>query len=216
MGQAGTLRRAIGKRQRSGDGRRDDGAPLEPFFTTKEGGTGLGLSSVYGLVHQHGGFLHCSTREGAGSTFEVYFPRQFEKPAECADSHATPPRGARAEAILIAEDEAVVREALVAAMEEQGYEVQAVSTGVEAISLLRRPGDRTNLVLTDVVMPQMGGKELWESIRPHRSDLRFLFTSGYALDLEAGEFLRSRDVDFIRKPFSLAELLLKVREILDR
>ena len=156
---------------------------FEPFFTTKGAhrGTGLGLSTVYGIVQQHGGMVHVYSELGEGTTFKVYLPADSRLATDVGDKiESLPPRGR--ETILLAEDEERVRRVLVQILERAGYRTIAAADGVEAIRLLREQPEPVHLVLLDVVMPGLGGPETWEQMRGLRSGLRVLFTSGYADD----------------------------------
>jgi PAS domain S-box-containing protein len=200
----------------SGIGPEDLARVFEPFFTTKEPGkgTGLGLSTVYGIVKQHGGFIYADSRPGTGSTFTVYLPATLaqgeprEAPAE------TVPRGG-AETILVVEDEAEVRHILVAALNGLGYRVHQAVDGLDALSVLRKEDHGVDLVLTDVVMPRMGGMELCTAAREMLPGLPFLFSSGYTEDTVHDGFVKKEGVFFLAKPYGIDTLARKVREVLD-
>jgi two-component system cell cycle sensor histidine kinase/response regulator CckA len=189
---------------------------FEPFFTTKERGkgTGLGLSTVYGIVKQHGGFIYTQSRPGSGSTFTVYLPvvpaqgEPREAPAETAT------RGGP-ETILVVEDEVEVRHVLVEALTGLGYSVRQAADGVDALSELRKDQAGVDLVLTDVVMPRMGGMELCTAAREIYPNLRFLFSSGYTEDTVHDGFVKKEGVFFLAKPYGIDLLARKVREVLD-
>ncbi len=187
---------------------------FEPFFTTKgpHQGTGLGLSTVYGIVQQHDGMVHLYSEPGAGTTFKVYWP-VHTGPAQTAANklEPLPPRGQ--ETILLAEDEDQVRSAVVQILQRAGYRTISAATGLDAIALLRAGTEPVHLVLLDVVMPGLGGPETWEQLRGLRPGLRVLFSSGYADDryrqlLPPGAVL-------LEKPFRAEELLRRVRRALD-
>lgn len=188
---------------------------FEPFFTTKERGTGLGLSMVYALVRQHRGFIHLASEPESGTTFEIYLPRILEKPAQQESQPTRGPLARRSETILVAEDEEAVRELLQSILEERGYTVLVASNGREALRVFNSANAAVQLVLLDMVMPEMGGIEVCKELRPRHPDLKFLFMSGYSLDGAKGEFLRDTHAEFIKKPFSSAEITLKVRQVLD-
>jgi PAS domain S-box-containing protein len=188
---------------------------FEPFFTTKDvgKGTGLGLSSVYGIVKQSGGSIDVRSEPGKGTTFRIYFPtvdRQGihapEGPARRKQAHPS-----REETILLAEDEATVRKFLMAALKSQGYHVAEAKDGLEAMEVAQKL-DRVDLLLTDVVMPNMGGSRLHEALRAIHPSLKTVFISGYTKDAAALKGLgESR---FLQKPFTQADILAKVREAL--
>jgi CheY-like chemotaxis protein len=189
---------------------------FEPFFTTKDRhrGTGLGLSTVYGIVQQHDGMVHVDTEPGAGSTFKVYLPAGAQ-PASAAGTaaraDANAPRGQ--ETILVVEDEERVRRAVVQILERAGYRAIAAENGLEAIRLLQEQEARVHLVLLDVVMPELGGPETWERMQRVRDGLRVLFTTGYAGD-QYREHLPP-DAEILAKPFRSEELLSQIRKTLD-
>ena len=187
---------------------------FEPFFTTKapHQGTGLGLSTVYGIVQQHDGMVHLHSEPGVGTTFKVYWPAHARRPQTVGNElERPPPRGQ--ETILLAEDEDQVRSAVVRILQRAGYRTLAAATGLDAIALLRNGTEPVHLVLLDVVMPGLGGPETWEQLRGLRPGLRVLFSSGYADDryrqlLPPGAVL-------LEKPFRAEELLHRVRTTLD-
>jgi CheY-like chemotaxis protein len=187
---------------------------FEPFFTTKgpHQGTGLGLSTVYGIVQQHEGMVHVYSEPGTGTTFKVYLPAH-SRAVETVGSklEALPPRGR--ETILLAEDEDQVRSAVVQILRRSGYHTIAAANGLDAIALLREQTEPIHLVFLDVVMPGLGGPETWEQICGFRPGLRVLFTSGYADDR-----YRQRlppGAELLEKPFRAEELLRRVRKVLD-
>jgi two-component system, cell cycle sensor histidine kinase and response regulator CckA len=188
---------------------------FEPFFTTKgaQSGTGLGLATVYGTVRQSGGYVWVYSEPGEGTTFKVYLPRTTE-PGDVETERPSPgpqPRPQH-ETILVAEDEAVVREMVVAALERLGYRVMAASTGEEAVRLIDRLGDEIDLLLSDVVMPGMSGPDLLDRARRTRPELRAIFMSGYTA-LTIGRPIQA-GVTLLEKPFSGARLGEVVRETL--
>ncbi|MBI2836883.1 MAG: GAF domain-containing protein [Acidobacteria bacterium] len=188
---------------------------FEPFFTTKERGTGLGLSMVYALVRQHRGFIHLASEPGSGTTFEIYLPRILEKPAPQETQTSRGPLARRSEAILVAEDEEAVRELLQSILEERGYTVLVASNGKDALRVFDSANVAVQLALLDMVMPEMGGIEVCKELQRRQPGLKYLFMSGYSLDGARGQFLRDSRAEFIKKPFSSAEISLKVRQVLD-
>ena len=190
---------------------------FEPFFTTKEKGrgTGLGLSTVYGIVKQSGGSVWVYSEQGKGSVFKVYFP-QFEEDAEIARTVLveTPvPRGS--ETILLVEDEDVVRGLARKILEQAGYYVLDARGGDEAIRLCHELPGPIHLLLTDVVMPERSGKEIAECLAELRPSTRVLYMSGYTDDAIVHHGVLDSDVEFIQKPFTPVALARKVREVLD-
>jgi len=188
---------------------------FEPFFTTKEAGagTGLGLATVYGTVHQSGGYVWVYSEPGQGTTFKIYLPRTTQPGDVDAEPTAPNPQPRpKHETILVAEDEAVVREMVVAALERLGYRVMAASTGEEAVRLIDRLGDEIDLLLSDVVMPGMSGPDLLDRARRTRPDLRAIFMSGYTA-LTIGRPIQP-GVTLLEKPFSGSRLGEVVRDTL--
>ncbi|HVS09796.1 MAG TPA: ATP-binding protein [Planctomycetota bacterium] len=189
---------------------------FEPFFTTKESGrgTGLGLSMVHGFVKQSGGHLWVYSEPGQGTTFRIYFPA-VEDPAEPLE----PPRSASAgpgghERILLAEDEELAREMIADALRGAGYRVLVAASGTEALEIgCREPVD---LLLTDAVLPGMGGRELAERLSAARPDVCVLYMSGYTENAIVHHGVLDPGIAFVQKPVSLQVLLGKVREVLDR
>jgi signal transduction histidine kinase/ligand-binding sensor domain-containing protein/CheY-like chemotaxis protein len=189
---------------------------FEPFFTTKEPGrgTGLGLATSYGIIQQLGGVIYPDSEVGRGTTFNVFLPR-VDLPAEVPTT-PQPPRFKRGtETVLLVEDEPLVREIAMSALSDAGYRVLEAENGEEAVRLSEGYSGDIALVLTDVVMPRMGGRELIEELRRHRSQVRVLYMSGYAASTIDEQDVVEPGTAFLRKPFDLAEMLRKVREVLD-
>ena len=194
---------------------------LEPFFTTKEvgKGTGLGLPQVFGFVKQSGGHLKIYSEVGRGTTVRIYLPRyrgpDADVPAASSGQLETLPRGRPDELILAVEDEEHVRLMSVGALRELGYTVIHASNGAAALRCLHEhPG--TRLVFTDVVMPEMDGVELAAAIREHYPEVRLLFTTGYARNAMTRDGRLKDEVELISKPFTIAQLAGKIRQVLDR
>ncbi|MBA2735051.1 MAG: PAS domain S-box protein, partial [Acidobacteria bacterium] len=190
---------------------------FEPFFTTKEvgKGTGLGLATVYGIVKQSGGNIGVYSEEGVGTTFKIYLPRVVgqAKKSQTKDSLDDFPRGT--ETILLVEDEEMVRSLTRQILEECGYTVLEAQNGVEAISLCEKQDCQIDLLMTDVVMPQMGGRELAERFALAFPQMKILFTSGYTDDAVVRHGVINEGTNFIQKPFTPDRLAHKVREVLD-
>jgi two-component system, cell cycle sensor histidine kinase and response regulator CckA len=188
---------------------------FEPFFTTKEKGkgTGLGLSTVYGIVKQSGGYVMVHSELGHGSTFHIYLP-QVDGTAE---KHAAPAARAAVggtETILLVEDEESVRGLVRDTLESKGYKVIDAENGEGGISAAARHAGKIDLVITDVVMPGIGGREMAEQIVKTRGDAKVLYLSGYAEDAILNEGGIDNATAFLQKPFTLQNLSRKVREIL--
>jgi PAS domain S-box-containing protein len=189
---------------------------FEPFFTTKSAGegTGLGLSTVYGLVKQHAGLVHVYSEPGRGSTFKVYLPVIERRAAAVGDKIVAVPRGGD-ETVLVAEDDAMVRGLAETILASAGYTVLTAQDGAEAAAVFHRHADQVDLAILDVVMPGLGGRAVAEELRARRPDVRILYTSGYSLDAVHTNFELHDDVTLLQKPFSHGELLHKVRAVLD-
>ncbi|HKI10813.1 MAG TPA: PAS domain S-box protein [Candidatus Acidoferrum sp.] len=190
---------------------------FEPFYTTKESGrgTGLGLSTVYGIVKQSGGHIWVYSEPGKGSTFKVYLPR-VDGPVEetgVAQPRALSKRGA--ETILLVEDEEEVRNLIQTVLTEHGYDVIPARDPQHAEQLAATYAREIHLLLTDVVMPGTGGRELASRITPHRPDIRVLFMSGYTENVITSGGMLEKGLAFLQKPFTPAVLVEKVREVLN-
>jgi CheY-like chemotaxis protein len=191
---------------------------FEPFFTTKEvgKGTGLGLSTVYGIVKQSGGSIWVYSEVGRGTTFKVYLPR-VDEPVETEASGKSSRAVARGhETVLLVEDEALVRDLSREILEEIGYEVVVAQDGSEGLRICKEFERSIDLMITDVVMPRMSGRELAEAVATLRPDTRVLYMSGYTDDAIVRHGILDDDAFFIQKPFSPDSLALKVREVLDQ
>jgi two-component system cell cycle sensor histidine kinase/response regulator CckA len=216
---------------------------FEPFFTTKEvgKGTGLGLSMVYGIIKQTGGFVFCDSELGRGTVFRIFLPRhvadagQAEMPdgapaeasaATGADAAAAPvsARAAASEAakdlsgsatVLLVEDEDAVRMGGARALTSRGYTVREASSGVEALEIFRQLDGKVDIVVSDVVMPEMDGPTLLTELRKLQPDIKFIFVSGYAEDAFAKNLPQDAKFGFLPKPFSLKQLATVVKDVLE-
>ena len=192
---------------------------FEPFFTTKATGkgTGLGLATVYGIIRQNRGCIDVASRPGAGSTFRIYLPACVEA-EDVADGAAVMPAGQPlrgSEVVLLVEDEPAVRELSGHLLESLGYEVLAAGSAAEALRLAAANSGRIALLMTDVVMPVMNGRDLAQALGRDLPGLKVLFVSGYAADMLPGEGRLAPGVHFLAKPFALRDLSHKLRAILD-
>jgi PAS domain S-box-containing protein len=190
---------------------------FEPFFTTKEPGqgSGLGLSTVHGIVQQSGGAIHVESEVGRGTSFQIFLPRA-ESTAEPAIAAPLPdlPRGS--ETILLVEDDQLVRQVTRALLESGGYRVLAAGGAEEALRICRDYRGKIDLLFTDVVMPEKSGRELAEEAQPLRPDMKVIYTSGYTDDAILRHGLLQADLAFIHKPFTREALARKLREVLDQ
>ncbi len=190
---------------------------FEPFFTTKEmgRGTGLGLATVYGIVKQNCGYIHVESEPGMGATFRIYLPRYDERPAQAMDAEETrkPPGGK--ETILLVEDDKALLTLSKGILESLGYTVLAAPSPKEGMRLAEDHPGAINLLVTDVVMPEMNGLELAARIDSIRPGLKCLYTSGYTADMIAHRGILDEHVHFIPKPFRRIDLAGKVREVLE-
>jgi two-component system cell cycle sensor histidine kinase/response regulator CckA len=190
---------------------------FEPFFTTKEvgKGTGLGLSTVYGIVKQSGGSISVQSVLGQGTTFKVYLPRDTSLVAPIVTATPAVTRPVGTETVLVVEDEQAVRNIARRILEGAGYAVLTAASGGEALLTCERHPSEIHLVLTDVVMPQMSGKDLVDRLASIRPGVRAVFMSGYTGEVILKHGLLEAGTQFIGKPFTQAELLQKVRYVLD-
>jgi signal transduction histidine kinase len=189
---------------------------FEPFYTTKEGsgGTGLGLATVYGVVKQSGGSIGVYSEPGRGAAIKVYLPRVFDAPEERAASAVEPEVTAATETILLAEDDEAVRGIAVLALSRAGYQVLAADSGSMALELAAEHAGGIDLLVTDVVMREMSGRQLAEEIARLRPDVRILYMSGYTENTIVHHGVLDPDVEFLAKPFTPSALVTKVRELL--
>ncbi|RLF59742.1 MAG: hypothetical protein DRN37_03560, partial [Thermoplasmata archaeon] len=190
---------------------------FEPFFTTKGlgRGTGLGLSTTFGIVKQNNGLIWVYSEEGKGTTFKIYLPRS-EKQSETSGQEKRPlPQIRGTETILLVEDEEALRDLAKRMLGEYGYTVVFAGDGEEALKRADDHKDAIHLLLTDVVMPAMDGKELAEKLQSKRPEMKVLFMSGYTDNAGAHHGILDTGLSFIQKPFTAASLAQKVREVLD-
>lgn len=189
---------------------------FEPFFTTKSvgKGTGLGLATVYGIMKQNKGFINVYSEPGRGSVFKVYIPRLIKKVSDVPESRKDSPVYGK-ETILVVEDKRDILDIIRSILERYGYKVIVTSSPREAVGIARDTSKKISLLITDVVMPEMNGRDLFDSIKQIRPGIKCLFMSGYTADVIADHGIVEEGINFIQKPFSLKSFTLKVRKILD-
>jgi len=195
---------------------------FEPFFSTKDvgKGTGLGLSTVYGIVKQTGGYVFCTSEVGVGTTFRIFFPRHITTEKEEVvevkpEQEATEADLTGSATILLVEDEEAVRAFAARALSGRGYEVFEAGSGTEALEVMEETGGAVDLVVSDVVMPEMDGPSLLIELRKTRPDLKIIFVSGYAEDAFEKNLPAEESFTFLPKPFTLKQLATTVKETLE-
>jgi two-component system cell cycle sensor histidine kinase/response regulator CckA len=192
---------------------------FEPFFSTKDvgKGTGLGLSTVYGIIKQSGGFIHAKSTPGGGSTFSILLPRHVSDAAEDAQAVPEAPAAAAADltgtgTVLLVEDEEAVRAFAARALASRGYTVLEAASGVDALAVIDEHGGKVDLIVSDVVMPEMDGPTLLKELRRRRSEVKVIFVSGYAEEAFRKNLPEGEKFTFLPKPFTLKELVAAVKE----
>jgi len=188
---------------------------FEPFFTTKkkERGTGLGLASVYGIIKNHGGIIKVESQVGHGTTFILYLPATDKEPLKSqSDSQGEIITGK--ERILLVDDEEKILDIGKQLLEVLGYEVLTAENGKKAIEIFSKEKNNLALIVLDMIMPGMGGRETFAALRKISPDIKVLLASGYSIDGEASEIMAQGCNGFIQKPFSIKRLSKKIREVL--
>jgi CheY-like chemotaxis protein len=190
---------------------------FEPFFTTKElgKGTGLGLATLYGIVKQNNGLIRMESTPGKGTAFHVYLPRFRGNSEHHRESVETPSPESGSETILLVEDETMILDIGKTMLEMVGYRVLTASTPGEALRLARKHAGEIHLLMTDVVMPEMNGRDLARQILSLYPNIKRLFMSGYTADVIAHHGVLDEGVHFLQKPFTLESLTAKVRDVLE-
>lgn len=191
---------------------------FDPFFTTKKAGkgTGLGLATVYGIIKQNKGFIHVDSEPGKGSTFQLFIPRQQSGTTSNATRHISQTPHGIDEVILLIDDEPMLSKISKEILESLGYEVLVASSPREAIHIAQEFEGTIDLLVTDVVMPEMNGRDLYQNLKTILPKLKVLFMSGYTVNIIADNGVINDDVYFLQKPFTRNELAVKVRQIIEQ
>jgi PAS domain S-box-containing protein len=193
---------------------------FEPFFSTKDmgKGTGLGLAMVYGTVKQHNGYIWAYSEKGKGTIFRAYFPLLDASPAPVSppviETSETPVKTG-AETVMVVEDDTNVRQLTLQILTQKGYQVLSAESGAECLKLLEKRTDPVHILLTDVIMPDMNGKELYSKVEKRLPGVKVIYMSGYTDEVIAHHGVLDPGTHFIQKPFSTRDLAAKVREVLD-
>jgi PAS domain S-box-containing protein len=191
---------------------------FEPFYTTKElgKGTGLGLSIVYGIIKKHGGYINCQSTIGVGTSFEVYLPLldgSMSVDEKISQESDLPEKGV--DIILLAEDDDDARALVKEILEEFGYSVMEARDGQEAVEIFKNNSDKLDLMILDVIMPKLKGREVYDAVMAIDPKMKILFCSGYSKELVITQGGLLQEMNYLAKPFTPKELLMKIREVLD-
>jgi len=191
---------------------------FDPFFSTKETGqgTGLGLAAAYGIIKGHGGYIDVKSRKGKGTTFKIYLPaKEPEGKTEGVGVGETSEAFVHGKTILLVDDEKIVREVAQEMLQVMGCKVLTAKGGKDAIKIYEKNGDTIDLVLLDMVMPDMGGSKVYDRLKEKDPGIKVLLSSGYSIDGEAMEIMERGCHGFIQKPFNISDLSQEIKKILN-
>ena len=177
-------------------------------------GTGLGLASVYGTIKAHGGYIEVESKEKYGTTFRIYLPATKKKVKKAAETYDELIKGT--ETVLLVDDEEIIQDVCKELLKTIGYRVFSAKNGKEAIKLYRNNKDDIDMVLLDMIMPDMSGSEVYDRLKEINHEVKVLLSSGYSINGEATEILNRGCDGFIQKPFDIKKLSAKIKEILSR
>jgi CheY-like chemotaxis protein len=188
---------------------------FEPFFTTKDmgRGSGMGLASAFGIVKNHGGIIECNSQKGKGTTFNVYLPASYFSVLKTGDENIVLLKGS--ETVLLVDDESFILKVGRKLLKELGYKVFIANDGKSALKIFKACKENIDLVLLDIIMPDINGEELYYKIKDIKPDVKVLLSSGYSIEQQAHKLIEAGCNGFIQKPFKLKPLSAELRNILD-